>query len=138
VPRINTGGFLFFLIAGFILLVQVMTTVPKIHLGFLMAYLLVMFMFWPIQIAYHKFVIQKKDVESCGVSIGVHAVSSGGDFFTPFGPLWHRFCRGIIQLILWSLSVVGMMILLWMKGLPPYFIPDIRHSSWASSESAGF
>lgn len=58
--RINTGGFLFFLIAGLILLFQVLTSVPKIHPVFVIAYLLVMFLFWPIQIIYHRFVIQKK------------------------------------------------------------------------------
>ncbi len=62
--RINTGGFLFFLIAGFILLFQVGTTIPKIHPGFLAAYLLVMFAFWPIQIIYHWLLMRGKENET--------------------------------------------------------------------------
>jgi len=122
--RINMGGFLFFLIAGVILLVQAMTTVLKIHFGFLIAYLLVMFLFWPIQIAYHKLVIQKKDVET------LRRIDRGSMLFllaAIFSPLLVRYgadsAGGLISMILWLLSVIGMMILLSMKELPRILTP---------------
>lgn len=122
--RINMGGFLFFLIAGVILLIQVMTTAPKIHLGFLIAYLLVMFLFWPIQIAYHKFVIRKKEVET------LRRIDRGSMLFllaAIFSPLLVRYGAGsagwLISMVLWSLSVVGMIILLSMKELPRILTP---------------
>lgn len=122
--RINMGGFLFFLIAGVILLLQAMTTVPKVHSGFLITYLLVMFLFWPIQIMYHRFVIQKKDVET------LRRIDRGSMLFllaAIFSPLLVRYGTDssgwIISMILWSLSVIGMIILLSMKELPRILTP---------------
>lgn len=122
--RINMVGFLFFLIAGVLLLLQVMTSVPKIHSVFLMAYLLVMFLFWPIQIMYHRFVIQKKEVET------LRRIDRGSMLFllaAIFSPLLVRYDADstgwTISIILWSLSVVGMIILLSMKELPRILTP---------------
>jgi hemolysin III len=122
--RINTGGFIFFLIAGFVLLAQVMTNVPKIHPGFLVAYLFVMFIFWPIQIMYHRFLIRKKEIET------LRRVDRGSMLFllaAIFSPVLVRYCAApagwIISIILWSLSVVGLIILLSMKELPRILTP---------------
>jgi hemolysin III len=122
--RINTCGLLFFLIAGFVLLVQVMTNGPKIHPGFLAAYLLVMFAFWPIQIMYHRFLIRKKEVET------LRRVDRGSMLFllaAIFSPVLIRYCAApagwIISIILWSLSVAGLIILLSMKELPRILTP---------------
>jgi hemolysin III len=122
--RINTGGFLFFLIAGSILLLQVMTNFPKIHPGFLIAYLFVMFTFWPIQIMYHRFLIQKKEIET------LRRIDRGSMLFllsAIFSPVLVRYSVGpvglIISIILWSLSVIGMVVLLSMKELPRILTP---------------
>jgi hemolysin III len=122
--RINIGGFLFFLIAGFILLVQVMTGCPKIHYGFMIAYLVVMFAFWPIQIIYHLFLVRKKEIET------LRRVDRGSMLFllaAIFSPVLIRYSVGpaglIISIILWSLSVIGMIILLTMKALPRILTP---------------
>jgi hemolysin III len=122
--RINIAGFLFFLIAGFILLVQVMTGCPKIHYGLMIAYLVVMFAFWPIQIIYHLFLVQKKEIET------LRRVDRGSMLFllaAIFSPVLIRYSIGpaglIISIILWSLSVVGLIILLSMKELPRILTP---------------
>lgn len=122
--RINTAGFLFFLIAGTVLLIQVMTNTPKIHPGLLFAYLMVMFAFWPIQISYHRLLIQKKEVET------LRRVDRGSMLFllaAIFSPVLVRYSAGsaglIITIILWSLSVVGMIVLLSMKELPRALTP---------------
>lgn len=124
--RINTGGFLFFLIAGLILLFQVRTNVPQIHPGFLAAYLFVMFAFWPIQIIYHRLLMRKKENET------LRRVDRGSMLFllaAIFSPVLIRYCSApvgwIISIILWSLSIVGMIILLSMKELPRILTPII-------------
>lgn len=122
--RINTGGFLFFLIAGFILLYQVNANVPKIHTGYLAAYLLVMFAFWPIQIIYHRLLMRKKENET------LRRIDRGSMLFllaAIFSPVLIRYCAApvgwIITVILWSLSVAGLIILLSMKELPRILTP---------------
>ena len=96
----------------------------KIHPGFLIAYLLVMFLFWPIQIIYHRFVIQKKEIET------LRRIDRGSMLFllaAIFSPILVRYGADsvgwVISIILWSLSVIGMMILLSMKELPRILTP---------------
>jgi hemolysin III len=122
--RINTTAFLFFLISGFILLVQVMTGCSKIYHGFLIAYLIVMFAFWPIQIIYHLFLVQKKEIET------LRRIDRGSMLFllaAIFSQILVRYCVDpvglIISIILWSLSIIGMTILLSMKVLPRILTP---------------
>lgn len=122
--RINAVGFLFFLIAGFTLLFQVTANGPKIHPVLPAAYLLVMLAFWPIQIIYHRLLMRNRENET------LRRFDRGSMLFllaAIFSPVLIRYCPSpagwIITVILWSLSVAGLVILLSMKELPRILTP---------------
>jgi hemolysin III len=120
---INLVGWLFFLVAGPILLFQALEAHSNLILWVIL-YMTVQVIFWPIQIGYHLLVNQGKDPDM------FRRIDRGSMLFliaAIFAPVLIKFSNNplgtIIAILLWLLAILGMGLLIGIKELQRKLAP---------------